>query len=144
MNTFNGFGLVIKTDSYAGNFERELCAHVTGHIGECEVGNKFVEKDITNMFMDYIVSLADDHGCYRPVEIYDDNDGYNSLVIYFSVEPTPEQINIIKQRVETFNENYLKKDGFYSKYPDNYKPVKVLGYKLIKFNSTKEIINENI
>lgn len=24
------WGLKVKTDSYAGNFEREMCAHMTG------------------------------------------------------------------------------------------------------------------
>ncbi len=31
---------VIDTDTYAGSFEREICAYVTGQIGECEVGKE--------------------------------------------------------------------------------------------------------
>ncbi len=33
----NPYLFVIDTDTYAGNFEREMCAYVTGQIGECEV-----------------------------------------------------------------------------------------------------------
>ena len=38
----NGYGLVVKTNSYAGDFEREYCAYVTGQVGECEVGWEMV------------------------------------------------------------------------------------------------------
>ena len=44
------FAVLIKTDSYAGNFEREMCAHVTGHVGECEVGEEFVDENISKLF----------------------------------------------------------------------------------------------
>lgn len=30
--------LVADTNQYAGNFERELCAYITGQYGECSVG----------------------------------------------------------------------------------------------------------
>lgn len=33
-----GCGFIIDTDSYSGNFEREMCAYITGHIGDCLVG----------------------------------------------------------------------------------------------------------
>lgn len=44
-NSFKGdesksYSIVVETDSYAGNFEREMCAFMTGHIGKCEVGLK--------------------------------------------------------------------------------------------------------
>lgn len=44
-NSFKGdesksYSIVVETDSYAGNFEREMCAFMTGHIGECEAGLK--------------------------------------------------------------------------------------------------------
>ena len=34
---------VIDTDIYAGNFERQMCAYITGQIGECEVGKENAE-----------------------------------------------------------------------------------------------------
>jgi hypothetical protein len=38
MNEENLWLFIVDTDSYAGNFERCMCAYMTGQIGECEVG----------------------------------------------------------------------------------------------------------
>lgn len=75
------FVFVIDTDQYAGNFEREMCAFVTGHIGECGVGQEYqklffdflgldVEQRDDNPFFEQVVDMADDHGCFRPVSIW--------------------------------------------------------------------------
>jgi len=40
---FEGFIFVIDTDTYAGNFERPMCAYMTGRVGECGVGEEFAE-----------------------------------------------------------------------------------------------------
>lgn len=140
------FGLVIQTNQYAGNFERELCAHVTGHIGECGVGSNLVDPVIEEMFEGVILQIPDDHGCYRPVSIYDgDGSKYNSLVIFFEERPTKEMIDIIKERAETFNEVVLAKDGgYYSKYPEHWKRVNILGYKLVEFIVIRKTISENV
>ena len=90
------WGLVIKTDSYAGNFERELCAWLTGTIGECEVDKELVELDIEAMFDDIICRMPDDHGCYRPVSIRFDNT--NNLVIFFETCPSEQQMDAILER----------------------------------------------
>ena len=37
--------IIIDTDTYAGNFERELCAYVTGIVRDCEVGIEIAEKE---------------------------------------------------------------------------------------------------
>ncbi len=64
---------VIDTTDYAGNFERELCAFITGRIGDCEVGREmselFTEETGQEPF-ENVIGEADDHGCYRPVTIY--------------------------------------------------------------------------
>jgi hypothetical protein len=36
--------LLVHTNSYAGNFEREMCGFMTGIVGECEVGDGEAEK----------------------------------------------------------------------------------------------------
>lgn len=67
---------VIDTSSYAGNFERDLCAYVTGVIGECEVGKEFSDlysqetREEYSQFEDIIDMRPDDHGCHRPTSIY--------------------------------------------------------------------------
>ena len=67
---------VIDTDSYAGSFEREMCAYVTGQYGECEVGKETAESVIRegpNFFgrlEDLVKHVPDEHGCHRPASIF--------------------------------------------------------------------------
>lgn len=62
----------IDTDQYAGNFERPMCAFMTGMIGECEVGAEeanLYEEDGLEQLDTLVVAEPDDHGCHRPVAI---------------------------------------------------------------------------
>ena len=34
----SAYEFIIDTEQYSGNFERELCAYMTGQIGGCEKG----------------------------------------------------------------------------------------------------------
>jgi hypothetical protein len=65
---------VIDTDTYAGNFERELCAYITGVVGECGVGQGIADKLDGNSAVEkietYIGTEPDEHGCWRPCKIY--------------------------------------------------------------------------
>jgi hypothetical protein len=67
---------VIDTDSYAGNFERDLCAYVTGVIGECSVGEEYAKLyyqetgEVCSQFEDNIDRRSDDNGCCRPTSLY--------------------------------------------------------------------------
>jgi len=99
------YSIVIKTNQYAGNFERELCAHSTGIIGECEVGHEYADETITTIFEQSIATPADDNGTRRPVGLGSRNEGAtgNDVVIYFDSEPTKEQVQIIKERFEERN-----------------------------------------
>lgn len=69
------FVFVVDTDHYAGSFQRELCAFVTGTIGECGVGKedkKLFEQDFPdeNPFENSIDQCMDMYGCHRPVVIW--------------------------------------------------------------------------
>lgn len=125
------WGLVIKTDSYAGNFERELCAWLTGTIGECGVGKKLVESDIEEMFEDILYQMPDDHGCYRPVSIrFDDT---NNLVIFFEASPSQEQMNVILERSKRIPmPKFL--DGHFN----------ILSMELIEYIITREEISRGV
>jgi hypothetical protein len=73
---------VIDTDAYSGNFERELCAYITGIIGECGVGKdiaNFVKKQsgIKNI-QQFIMIEPDENGCCRPAKIYSTPNIYNN------------------------------------------------------------------
>ncbi len=109
------YTLLINTDSYAGNFEREMTAYCTGVIGECEVGEELIEKfndeialnfNIPNdYFEDKLAQKPDEYGCYRPCQIERNEDGiYNTVGINFNNEPTTKDIEIIKYAASQFVE----------------------------------------
>lgn len=119
--------LVIKTNSYAGNFERELCAFTTGQIGECEVGKKYVERHIEEIFEEVIGQEAEDN-CYRPVAIAS-NYGIgssNDVAIFFENYPDKELIEIIESRAEIFANEHS---------------IEILGMELYKFSSSFHKVN---
>lgn len=106
----SGFSIIIDTDSYSGNFEREMCGYVTGQIGECGVGlqgsllaQSEIDLDILNWFEENINQVPDDNGCFRPVSITSRKDGkYESVEIFFIKEPSSYIIELIKDRVKKF------------------------------------------
>ena len=121
--------VVIDTDAYAGNFEREMCAYITGQIGDCCVGDKkaalaaeeLAEVTIFNgeeqepilEYFEYSVEHeGDEHGCYRPVQIWDDLDnGYKSLAIFFNEIPPDEVLAIMLERAKEFAATYRSYSG---------------------------------
>lgn len=124
------YGLIIETDSYAGNFEREMCAYVVGHIGDCEVGedemNEYLEK--YNYGLDGVESKAMKHETLeRPVAIYCTElcPRNQALLIHFDMdisELTEDEINIIKERAHEYGERI---------------GVKVIGFKSVRFETTR-------
>ena len=81
--------VAIDTNEYAGNFEREMCAFITGQVGECGVGDRLIAEaheelaeDTFNNTFDWIeeniVQESDDHGCYRPCSIWPTPGWYNN------------------------------------------------------------------
>lgn len=72
---------VIDTNKYAGNFERQLCAYMTGRIGECEVGEEeakiFNKETNTDEYafdderhpFQFVINVSDEVKCQRPVTI---------------------------------------------------------------------------
>lgn len=122
----SNYSIVIKTNQYAGNFERELCAHLTGIVGECEVGKEYVDEEITEIFEQSIDTPADDNGTRRPVGLGSQNEGATShdVVIYFDSEPTKEQVQVIKERLLTFKPS------------DWVKNLKFEGIELIEYQRT--------
>lgn len=132
---------IIDTNTYAGNFEREMCAYCTGMIGECEVGEEMThlfEKDLElkinkydedHPFMDYIDDrIMHEDGCRRPTSIWCNSDNeYYSVAIFFYEEPTEEHIKIMKERAYKFSMDRPDQD-----YLGNSNSIKILGFRLLK------------
>lgn len=109
----DGFSIVIDTDSYAGNFEREMCGYITSIIGDCEVGRETakyathdLDEDVLEWFEEHVRQVPDEHGCLRPVTIAKNfqlpKAPYYSVEIFFCELPKKEIVNIIKDRAKTF------------------------------------------
>jgi len=75
------FIFIVDTEQYSGNFEREMCAYMTGCIGHCGAGGE--EQQIFNEEMGidteqgeldhpfhFVTGRSDDHGCFRPCTIW--------------------------------------------------------------------------
>lgn len=61
--------IIVDTDKYSGNFEREMCAFATAQIGECEVGAEEIDEThpYASWWETHIQQVED--GCWRPVAI---------------------------------------------------------------------------
>ena len=115
---------VIDTEQYAGNFERDLCAWITGCVGECEVGEEYAKKvppEVVAKFEDILEHRPDEHGVCRPCEIWETpgwyNDGkgnhfkgegeypaYLSVAIFLHKIPAMETLETMRRRANAFNE----------------------------------------
>lgn len=129
--------LIVQTDQYTGNFERELCAYCTGVIGQCEVGDKqramFIkdyDEEKADAMWELLEQRADDNGCLRPVSMC--SPGNKNLEIYFNDRPTQEIIDMIKERAEKFTQ---EKD-----WRGKPRTMKILGFQMIKESTTTEVI----
>lgn len=71
------FRLIVDTNSYSGNFERQSVAYATGQVGECGVGDTQAEhaeedlsQEVLEWWEDHVLHVADDDGCARPGNIW--------------------------------------------------------------------------
>lgn len=145
------YGFIIDTDQYSGNFEREMCAYLTGCVGGCDVGKEYVNLRPEPMdFDDLLRWEPDDNGCFRPCEIWETpgfwNDGngkhyktgegpekkikhpaYQSVIIYFQDRPTLAAIHYLKERAYEFSDVRRKKNSAFSYKTEK---IKILGFRL--------------
>jgi len=111
---------IIDTDSYSGNFERQMCAYATGSVGECGVGDEEAEMffDETGFdgynysFGNIIQPVADERGCRRPCYIWPTagrlNNGMGTN--YNDGDPIPE-VNLEKHGYKDAAD-FKQKTGF--------------------------------
>lgn len=125
---------VIDTEDYAGNFEREMCAYLTGRVGECLVGRDmaelFTEETGLEAF-ENVFDLPDEHGCHRPAAIHVTPGGrdYNSVAIAFKTRPTDDQVKLMKERALAFAALPAKT---YGGPPRGSQVSKVTGFRLVR------------
>lgn len=142
--------IVIQTNLYSGNFEREMCAYITGSYGECEVGEEIadmVNHDLEIPLYEYTDSLMDDNGCRRPVSIYmNENHEYNDVIIFFETRPTDEMMKMVRERAEKFAQESRNNIGAPRNYGDYTQiqcgDLNILGLKRIERKVQVEINEE--
>ena len=131
---FDGYVVIIDTDKYAGNFEREMCAFITGQIGECGVGDveqstalNELDSESIEWFQDNVAQMGDEHGCARPATIHatPGRPAYNSVGIYLYSRLPVNITNVIKKRATEFAKG---------------KDIEIEGFRLKHFTSHTEDI----
>lgn len=160
--------LIIDTEQYAGNFEREMCAYITGQVGDCEVGSEIAEENSDQIkyldwWEEHIVNERDDsdYGCYRPASIWDtpywfnngtgghykDNPENEVLAIEdavkFMKQYNQSQVDIVQERLRN-NDFETKSNGWTKEACENYLKQKEVDIqrvsKLIKYPAYMSVV----
>lgn len=94
------YELVVKTNSYAGNFEREMCAYMTGITGfEDSTGGEYVDEEIKERFEQKISNKQDDNGTWRPVIVGEDA---KDFIIFLEDKLEGEDLEFLEKRAKEF------------------------------------------
>jgi len=101
--------IVFDTNQYAGNFEREMCAYITGRYGECQVGEDIarqVQDELQHQvwYEGYIAHETDDRGCSRPAATWGDPAGrsHTGVAIFLEEFPPDEVLAEMVARAKQF------------------------------------------
>lgn len=133
--------LIVDTNLYAGNFEREMTAFATGVLGECEVGDSMLEDffeaaaafgygvdpdelDAISPFEDLMKQKPDGEGCNRPCSISMQHGQHNSVEMYMEQRPSERDLAFITERIRAF-------PAVIANQQFGTKGLKILGIKLI-------------
>lgn len=138
LQALSPYELIIFTNRYAGNFEREMGAYCTGmwdretHGGD--QATVFFEEVIGNPFEEYVTTEIDEYGIATPNCIERNSLGkYTGVGIYFSKRPTPELIALLKERAYKFC-----REGLIFGEPVEKGELRVLSFKLVQRTVVEE------
>lgn len=141
--------VVIDTTAYAGNFERELCAYLTGQIAECYVGEEFLESKESikhlNWWEENISPQENTEGSefYRPCTIWQTGNSkeYNSVAIFVEQFPPQEVIDEALQRAKVFCADTEKVYNDHEVYINRNMPkqIEIIGYSFVESEYTREV-----
>lgn len=121
---------VIDTDSYAGNFDRELCGYLTGDPNNYHSAADYAQmcEEEDTIFSEDIISKMDvcesENGPTTVTIIKNDKNIYNSVAILFEKKPTKKEIETMKARAEKFVKSVFIEE-FCSRF-------NILGFRLLK------------
>jgi len=128
------YSLIIDTENYAGNFERELTAFVTGHIGECGVGADAADAYIKAGYkpLDFVelrISEDDNVSCSRPTRTYCTPGWFNNgMGGHFLEGQEKEALKHYRKEVKKYYTTQIKAVEI-SNWPESSKKSSIAGYK---------------
>ena len=97
--------LVIDTDSYAGNFERQITAYCTGVVGDCGKGEEERKIFLAESEEEFDLEFRNEDGRGRPCKIWWSKDSIcNSVAIFFGSKPSKEVVLFVKSRADKYGE----------------------------------------
>lgn len=125
---------VIKTNKYAGNFERQMCAYITGVIGGCGVGAReqqafCAEVGDYDKFMEFVELLPHDDGCCRPASIFGPE--YKDVAIFFHQQPPDELIDLMISRARKYVTTWCAQEKTVWE-----RHIEILGFELQKLETS--------
>lgn len=129
------YTLLVKTNSYAGNFEREMCSWVTGYEGEYFPGGieHIVEQaneelgDMAESIAECFGTVDDEHG--EQVVTMTGGD-FQSVAIFFDELPSQEEIDTMIARAKTFPK------------VSNTKKLKILDVQFVENQTYNKLLEE--
>lgn len=105
--------LIINTEQYAGNFERAMCAYVTGQTdeyGSDEEIAKLASPNIKHLdWWEQHIVQESDSGSYRPVTNWATNGWFNNGMGGIYKEGTPEALNAGNDSAESLRKYHEDK-----------------------------------
>jgi hypothetical protein len=124
---------VIRTNGYAGNYERELTAFVTGLTGDSMVGEDYAKSAIKRSSETYIDELQekinsqcdDEHGM-NFCSLYGSK--ADDLLIIFNQRPSKKDLGFLEAGLRLFASVYEQKEKEFV--PKG--SVKILGWELME------------
>ena len=148
------YALVIDTDSYAGNFEREMCCWITGYEGENFPGGieyllKTAREQLgekANELPDYFDTVVHDE--YGPIVVtMTGSPYYHSVAIMLHSRPPADVLALMVERAKTFpaaqRENNHQWHSQYPWYdPTKFKEIKILAVRLESYKTVVQKTEE--
>lgn len=119
------FALVVDTEQFAGNFERELCAYATAQIGDCQVGHDLamgaeVELQHLDWWAEHIVQVSNPEGTGRPVRTWATPGWFNhGMGVHYRDLPEIEAAALqdFQTRIVEYQGHLSDRDKALTKYP---------------------------
>lgn len=105
------YRVVVSTNTFTTIFENQICAFVTGQVGECNVGadrRYNASADVRSLFEKSMERRMCSDDYWRPVSACADD--INSFELYFKERPTKEMIDIIRDGCNEYADEQKEKN----------------------------------